>query len=126
MQKDSFRFFLSFLFFCRLDYCCSKDETFWERGEGTRWNLDMTIGHGNWNGCHFWCFGMLQGLAAEMLRKCCGNAVAMPLLLSSLCCTAPAAAAAGCQARSRCVFTVAGAICCHLSFSNNDCTEQRD
>jgi hypothetical protein len=79
---------------------CSGDE---HRGSGEGCDgVGMTIGHGNWNGCHFgtsWCFGN----AAEMFRQCCEDAVVVPLLprCNQRCCTA----AAGRQAGPRCVFS---------------------
>jgi len=80
---------------------CSGDEHCGS-GEGCD-GVDMTIGHGNWNGCHFgtsWCCGG----AAEMLRECCGDAVVVSLLpFGDHCCYT--AAAAGRQAGPRRVFS---------------------
>src|SRR5947207_12230738 len=84
MQKGPFRpsFHAVFL---SVGLVCSGDE---HRGSGEVCDgVDMTIGHGNWNGigmaailAFLGASAMLQrcsGNAAEMLRQCCRDAPAM-------------------------------------------------
>lgn len=56
---------------------CSGNE---HRGSGEECDeVNMTIGHGNWNGCHF-------GVSSRCFGRCCRDAVVVSLLLH--CCLA--------------------------------------